>query len=134
VITIHFKSIDGYRGRRSFKALAAAKKYAVKLVGENPEIGSFYAVAGDGVVRITADGARIADLFPQPEAAPRARHCTCEVSQVYGGDCIHTLAGEEARLEKDAATCFCSEVQLKNVGCNCDAQPKPAFNDDDVPF
>lgn len=66
MITINYRAVDGARDRRTFKTLTGAQKFAHKLVGAHPEIGSWYAVAGDGVGRVTCTGCTIAELFPLP--------------------------------------------------------------------
>lgn len=62
-ITVRYSAIDGFSKSRSFKTLAAARRFAVGYVGEHPEIGSYYAVAGDGVGKVTVRGATLAELF-----------------------------------------------------------------------
>lgn len=66
-ITVTYQSIDRYRKRRTFKTLAGARKFAVNWVGENPEMGSTYAVSGDGIGKITVDGATLRELFSKEE-------------------------------------------------------------------
>lgn len=64
--TVRYESIDsdGRSTSRFFKTLARARRYAQERVGETPEIGSYYAVSGDGVGKITCDGCTLIDLFP----------------------------------------------------------------------
>lgn len=106
MIRVVYRSIDRFRQARKFKTLAGAQKYAQGRIGEHPEIGSDYAISGDGIGKITVEGASLAELFPQPPApAPsNAQRCQCEASNIYGGDCAHTLEGEEeyeARRQKE---------------------------------
>jgi hypothetical protein len=63
MITIHYISIDGASIRRSFKTIAGAEKFARKWIGANPEIGSSYAVSGDGVGKVTVKGCTLDELF-----------------------------------------------------------------------
>lgn len=65
--TVHYESIDshGRRTTRFFKTLAGARTYAHRQVGETPEMGSHYAISGDGVGKITVEGASLFDLFPR---------------------------------------------------------------------
>lgn len=130
MIRVRYSTIDHYQEARWFGTLKGAKAFAQKCVGEHPEIGSFYAVSSDGVGKITVQGAALTDLFPEPPAAatePASGPCHCEASQVYGGDCIHTLAGEQAAYEAEeikyraprAPGCTCSDDQLILVGCDC---------------
>ena len=69
MIKINYSSVDGYRESRSFKTLKGARKYAQHWVGKNPEIGSSYAISGDGVGKIRAEGVVLADLFGDEKAA-----------------------------------------------------------------
>lgn len=55
VIKVRYSSIDHYKETKSFSALAAARRFAQKWVGRNPELGSTYAVSGDGVGKITME-------------------------------------------------------------------------------
>jgi hypothetical protein len=64
MITVRYTSIDRCCIVRQFKTLAAARKFAVHYVGSTPEIGTGYAVSGDGVGKVTVTGASLADLFP----------------------------------------------------------------------
>lgn len=64
-ITVVYRSIDRYRERRTFKTIEGARKFAHKWVGAHPEIGSTYAVSGDGMGKVTVNGATLADLFPE---------------------------------------------------------------------
>ena len=65
IITVRYRSLDGYSQTRRFKTLAGARKFATKWVGAHPEIGSSYAICGDGIGRITVEGALLSDLFPE---------------------------------------------------------------------
>jgi hypothetical protein len=65
-ITVYYTSIDGCRQKKIYKNLQKARAWAQYWIGEHPEIGSHYAVSGDGVGKITVDGASLYDLFPAP--------------------------------------------------------------------
>lgn len=64
-IKVRYRSIDHFTKTSTFKTLPGARKFAHKWVGEHPEIGSYYAVSGDGVGKITVEGATLAELFPE---------------------------------------------------------------------
>jgi hypothetical protein len=72
MIRVRKESIDSYgRGTtRRFKTLAGARKFAQRWVGEFPELGMGYAVAGDGVCKVECWGCSLADLFPSPVRDP----------------------------------------------------------------
>lgn len=65
-IRVRYSSIDGYRVTRKYKTLAGAQAFARTWVGETPEIGSTYAVSGDGIGKITVEGIDIRQVFPEP--------------------------------------------------------------------
>ena len=97
MITVAYRSIDRFSARRTFKTLAAAQRFAQKWIGETPEIGSFYAVSGDGVGRITVSGASLLDLFPKcRESEPVRFEETYEQQQ---GD----FNADEFHIDEDAA-------------------------------
>lgn len=66
-ITVRYTSIDGCRESRTYKTLEGARKFAQYWIGPHPEIGYSYAIAGDGVGKITVLGAALAELFPARE-------------------------------------------------------------------
>jgi hypothetical protein len=72
LIKVNYSSIDGGSKSGKFKTLKAAQKFAQNWIGAHPEIGSRYAVAGDGIGKITVEGASLAELFPSPEQVERA--------------------------------------------------------------
>lgn len=55
VIRINYSTIDRFSESRRFKTLAGARKYALRRLGDYYDIGSYYAVSGDGVGKITAN-------------------------------------------------------------------------------
>jgi hypothetical protein len=63
MIKVFYSSVDGYRKSKSFKTLKGARKYAQERIGKNPEMGSYYAVSGDGIGKIQVDGVPLAHLF-----------------------------------------------------------------------
>ena len=69
MIKVRYSSIDGWRETRSFKTVEGARKFAVHYIGEHPEVGTSYAVSGDGVGRVTVEGCTIAALFAKPAGA-----------------------------------------------------------------
>jgi hypothetical protein len=66
---VTYSSIDGCRMTRGFATLKGARKFATEYVGEFPEIGFGYAVAGDGVGKVTVRGCSLRDLFSAEHAA-----------------------------------------------------------------
>ena len=68
-IKLHFTTLDGIRKTKRFKTLRNARKAAQEWVGTDADIGSYYAVSADGVVRVTVTGCTLADLFG-PELKP----------------------------------------------------------------
>jgi hypothetical protein len=69
LITIAYRSCDGFRTKRRFKTLKGAQKYAHHMVGPAPELGGGYAISGDAVGRVTVQGATLAELFPKATKA-----------------------------------------------------------------
>ena len=55
VIKVRYSSIDHYKETKSFSTLSGARRFAQKWVGRNPELGSTYAVSGDGIGKITLE-------------------------------------------------------------------------------
>lgn len=62
-IVVNYCAVDGYSQSKKFKTLLGAQKFAQKWIGEDADVGSFYAVSTDGVGRITCSGCSIKDLF-----------------------------------------------------------------------
>jgi len=67
MIKVTYSTIDRFRRTKTFKTLAGARKFAQHWVGATPEIGSTYAVSGDGVGKVTVEGASLKDLFGQDD-------------------------------------------------------------------
>jgi hypothetical protein len=62
-ITVTYRSIDGFKKVGTFKTLDGARAFAAKWVGSDAEIGSTYAVASDGIGKVTVQGCTLAELF-----------------------------------------------------------------------
>lgn len=70
VIKVRYSSVDSRGGKwRSFKTLKRARIFAQHWIGKYPEIGSTYAVSGDGIGKIEVQGAKLADLFGDEKPA-----------------------------------------------------------------
>lgn len=63
MINVTYRSVDGARDRRNFKTLKGAQKFAVDMVGQHPEMGSDYAISGDGIGRVRVTGCTLQQLF-----------------------------------------------------------------------
>ena len=74
-ITVSYSSIDHFRKTRKFKTLEGARKFAQKMIGPTPEMGSGYAVSGDGVGKILARGVSLYSLFPATHHAFEESSC-----------------------------------------------------------
>lgn len=66
-IKVRYRSVDRFSKTATFKTLKGAQRFAHKWVGETPEVGTYYnyAVSGDGVGRVTVEGATMRELFPK---------------------------------------------------------------------
>ncbi len=62
-ISVVYKSVDGARISRKFATVAGARRFAVRYVGEHPDIGSTYAVSSDGIGKVEVSGIALRDLF-----------------------------------------------------------------------
>jgi hypothetical protein len=62
-IQVTYRLVDGVVMTRNFLALKGAREFAIKYVREHPEIGTSYAIAGDGVGKITCSGVTLHELF-----------------------------------------------------------------------
>lgn len=76
-ITVRYSSIDRYAKKAHFYTLAGARKFAWKLIGSHPDLGSDYAVSDDGIGKITVSGTlkdgspiTLRDLFPEQPSLP----------------------------------------------------------------
>ncbi len=64
-IKVSYRSIDRCSKTRRFKTLEGAQRFAQEWVGETPELGTGYAVSGDGIGKVTVEGAPLRELFPK---------------------------------------------------------------------
>jgi hypothetical protein len=64
-IHVSYTAIDGASKYRSFKTLEGARRFAQEWVGETPEMGSYYAISGDGIGKVMVRGATLQELFPK---------------------------------------------------------------------
>ena len=62
-IVVTYTSIDFVHKTNKYWSLKGARAFAVKMVGENAEFGSTYAVSNDGVGKVTVQGCSLAELF-----------------------------------------------------------------------
>ena len=65
-IAVRYEATDGVKVSKTFKAVAAASKFARKYIGDHPEMGMGYAIAADGVGKVSVTGCELAELFPAP--------------------------------------------------------------------
>ena len=63
-IKVSYLACDGAKTNKTFGSIEAARTFAHQWVGEHPEIGSTYAVSGDGIGQIMVKGCILAELFP----------------------------------------------------------------------
>jgi hypothetical protein len=91
MIKLYFSTIDGCRNVKRFKTLAGARKAAHERVGRYPEIGSTYAVSGDGVVKVTVAGCSLNALFDDEDEAEEPT----DPENIYG------LASMRQSVEED---------------------------------
>jgi hypothetical protein len=66
MIKVYYSTIDGHSTAKSFHSLTEARAWAKYWVG-NPEIGSSYAISGDGIGKITCSGCTLYELFDQED-------------------------------------------------------------------
>jgi hypothetical protein len=88
-ITVAYAAIDGYRETRSFDTLEGAQAFAQYWVGPTPDYGTTYAVAPDGVGKVSVEGASIEHLF--------------ETRREWDG--VGELGAEVGRVKRPC--CFC---------------------------
>jgi hypothetical protein len=84
-LIVTYSSVDGYRSRRTFKTHPAAKRFAVRYVGQTPEFGPGYAVADDGIGKVTVSGCTLAQLFGDGPPPPAASAAPVAPSQAASG-------------------------------------------------
>lgn len=138
MIKIKYQAVDGYREGKSFMSLKGAQKYAHDRVGAHPEMGSYYAVSGDGIGKVTVEGVSLTELFPDNQPAQREYRGYLSYEQMQG-DCGNDYDERDegaigygpAKVELDsngyplhrAIGCTCSVQQLERVGCECQEMP-----------
>jgi hypothetical protein len=86
-IIVTYIAVDGATGTRKYKTLAGAQKFAWAKVGKNPDIGTGYAVSGDGVVTLYVGGVTFDALFPDTVVA---------FADAYPTDKWNPLGGDDA--------------------------------------
>jgi hypothetical protein len=125
IIRVCYSSIDRFRKVATFKTLAGARKFAQKWVGQHPEIGSHYAVSGDGVGKITVEGLlsdpqnpevfnraiRITDLFPAKlkSETPQCPECRKFFSRFRCSAATHL----ECDCPRCQGTCTCKILPVQ---------------------
>lgn len=60
-----YSSIDGYRKVYPCASMAELRKLAYHWVGENADVGRYYAVSFDGIGKVEVEGCTIRDVFPE---------------------------------------------------------------------
>ena len=92
-ITIRYSSIDGYSETRHYQTLKGAHRWADEMLGDCFEIGTGYAISGDGIGKIQSN-ISLKELLAKPKTlnpclcgAPDgdSKHicsvlCTCQVT------------------------------------------------------
>ncbi len=127
MIKLKYSAVDGFRIRKRFKTLKAARRYAQEKIGKYPSFGSYYAVSDDGVGKIEAiEGVKLRDLFGEPGGNPDPVIEDLEASyeEELRAEQARERAGWLAAAEKPRSRdprCTCSEQQLNLVGCDCAA-------------
>jgi hypothetical protein len=144
MITVTYSSIDGVRKRRKFKTLAGARKFATHWVGDNPDLGSSYAVSFDGVGKITVDGVPLKKLFSKDDERPDGRFWLVVTRDGHsGGTWYATLEAAEAEARAKNADGEACHVEAWDYDENGDPVPVPlpaklrplrTIEEDEVPF
>jgi len=85
-IKVSYSAVDApnRRATRTYATLKGAMTFAHNWVGPHPEIGSGYAVSGDGIGKVTVRGATLAELFP-PRSEPIVGRERIVLASVLGG-------------------------------------------------
>ena len=65
-IVIRYRTIDRFSERRVFTTLKGARAYARKRLGDSFDIGTGYAVSGDGIGKVMVEGIGLHELLEQP--------------------------------------------------------------------
>lgn len=128
MIKLRFTTLDGIRKTKKFKTLAGARKAAHDWVGTNAEIGSYYAISGDGVVKVTTEGCKLTDIWPVEDGDCDDGQGPRESYETGGGE-FDPGADYGDEHPPRPTGCTCSDYQLIQVGCDC-----AATRNDDIPF
>lgn len=129
MIHILYTAVDGARISRSFKTLKGAKSFAHKWVGAYPEMGSHYAVSGDGIGKVQATGVSLDELFPlkttiRDEPEMDSEQAAYESNRKLDEEAYYRAKAEGYAPKPRREGCTCSDQQLALVGCDCpDAFP-----------
>lgn len=155
MIKVRFETLDGIRKTKRFKTLAGARKAAQDWAGKDAEVGRWYAISTDGVVKVTVDGCTLVELFS-----------TCNINPPHNGDFFKVKVGGQYLAQvfttRDEAFNYVDANQLDDVtyddidgsigvmSCKIEAwhsvdgrsepvpaPPRHAFTppaDDDIPF
>lgn len=116
-IVVHYVAVDGFASSRTFKTLRAAQKFAHKMVGEHPEIGTRYAVSADGVGKVTVNGsATLSELFPDDQSRPAYRLGRPMSEAEHEMYCDNWAEEHETRTRLDTCGVFVTTPQLAAVG------------------
>ncbi len=118
MIKVRYSAVDGFTQTRKFKTLAGAQKFASDRVGKTPEIGTRYAVSGDGIGKVVATGATLAELFPALAPARPAEPTPEPTEQEIYEAAERAMPAFDAGPRRSAG-CTCSDQQLNLVGCDC---------------
>ena len=102
-IGIGYRAMDGFSDNRRFKTLHGARQFAWRMVGQTPEIGNFYAVAGDGVGRVFMAGTTWKELFPACFPEERAPWRPMTEQEIYEAGCAADAAAEAEQDAHDMA-------------------------------
>ncbi|WP_171181152.1 hypothetical protein [Ruegeria sp. HKCCD8929] len=110
MITVTYLASDGFTKTETFTTRSEAREFAVHWVGEHPEMGGTYAISGDGVGRITAEGISINDLFQKEVTDLKTQgteHHDAEETRLppvlaewYSADFVNEIGGKD-RIRQD---------------------------------
>ncbi len=74
MIKLRFETLDGISKRKTFKTLKGAQKFTWNWVGKDAELGSYYAISADGVVKVRVEGGSgctLLQLFDREPVKPQ---------------------------------------------------------------
>jgi len=131
MIKVRYTTIDRVNKLRTFKTLKGARKFAMDWVGPQDVEGGSYAVSDDGVGKITWQGVTRRELFG--DGSPTQWEIEAEQDAALEKAMREEAEAERAWIEKEAEKlsamdrpsrdprCTCSDYQLIQVGCDCEA-------------